>query len=134
MVWCCQPNFISLLGQLSFVTCHLVAINHEYPLITVYISYFLMIFAVSLGIGRKPQEVLFHSDQDPHYPSINFLKSLWRLCIRQIMSPRRNCWDNELMKRFSRKLKSECPRKRILNLSRGSGRDYTAYCEILKPS
>ena len=55
----------------------------------------------------RPSGVMFHSDQGSHYTSISFRQNLWRLQIKQSMSRRGNCWDNALMERFFRRLKSE---------------------------
>jgi putative transposase len=55
----------------------------------------------------RPADVMFHSDQGCHYTSIEFRQTLWRYRIKQSMSRRGNCWDNAVMERFFRSLKSE---------------------------
>ena len=55
----------------------------------------------------RPSGVVFHLDQGSHYTSISFRQNLWRLQIGQSMSRRGNFWDNALMERFFRGLKSE---------------------------
>jgi putative transposase len=55
----------------------------------------------------KPKGVIFHSDQGTHYTSRKFRQRLWRYQITQSMSRRGNCWDNALMERFFRSLKTE---------------------------
>lgn len=55
----------------------------------------------------KPQGLLFHSDQGSQYGSRNFRQRLWRYRMRQSMSRRGNCWDNALMERVFRSLKTE---------------------------
>ncbi|MBS9444496.1 IS3 family transposase [Photorhabdus heterorhabditis] len=56
---------------------------------------------------RKPQGVMFHSDQGSHYTRKAFRRLLWRYGIKQSLSRRGNCWDNSPMERFFRSLKSE---------------------------
>ena len=55
----------------------------------------------------RPVCVMFHSDQGCHYTSVEFRQTLWRYRIKQSMSRRGNCWDNAVMERFFRSLKSE---------------------------
>jgi putative transposase len=55
----------------------------------------------------RPTELIFHSDQVCHYTSLKFRQTLWRFEITQSMSRRGNCWDNVLMERFFRRLKTE---------------------------
>lgn len=42
---------------------------------------------------RRPQNVLFHSDQGFTYTSLLFRQLLWRYQINQSMSRRGNCWE-----------------------------------------
>jgi transposase InsO family protein len=51
--------------------------------------------------------LLFHSDQGVQYSAKKFIKQLEKLKITQSMSRRGNCWDNSVMERFFRSLKSE---------------------------
>ena len=51
--------------------------------------------------------LLFHSDQGVQYSAKKFVKQLEKLKITQSMSRRGNCWDNSVMERFFRSLKSE---------------------------
>lgn len=55
----------------------------------------------------KPKGVVFHSDQGSHYTSRKYCQLLWRFQIKQSLSRRGNCWDNALMERFFRSLKTE---------------------------
>jgi len=53
------------------------------------------------------RELLFHSDQGIQYSAKRFVQKLTDLKITQSMSRRGNCWDNSVMERFFRSLKSE---------------------------
>ena len=55
----------------------------------------------------------FHSDQGVQYSAHKFVGYLKDLTITQSMSRRGNCWDNAVMERFFRSLKTE----RLNNLS-----------------
>lgn len=55
----------------------------------------------------QPKDVMFHSGQGCHYTSKTFRQLLWRYQITQSMSRRGNCWDNAVMERFFKSLKSE---------------------------
>ena len=50
---------------------------------------------------------MFHSDQGVQYSSKVFREKLNKLNITQSMSRRGNCWDNAVMERFFRSLKTE---------------------------
>ena len=52
-------------------------------------------------------QLMFHSDQGCQYSSKAFRKKLKSLKIMQSMSRRGNCWDNAIMERFFRNLKTE---------------------------
>lgn len=52
-------------------------------------------------------QLLFHSDQGVQYTSTLFVEYIERLKITQSMSRRGNCWDNSVMERFFRSLKTE---------------------------
>ncbi len=52
-------------------------------------------------------KLLFHSDQGVQYSSHLFVKYLKIMGITQSMSRRGNCWDNSVMERFFRSLKTE---------------------------
>jgi len=60
---------------------------------------------------RKQQpntrQLLFHSDQGVQYSAQLFVDYLTTLNITQSMSRRGNCWDNAVMERFFRNLKTE---------------------------
>ncbi len=56
---------------------------------------------------EKPKDLMFHSDQGSHYTSRRFCQQNWRYQIKQSMSWQGNCWDNSLMERFFRSLKTE---------------------------
>ena len=51
--------------------------------------------------------LLFHSDQGVQYSATLFVDYLATLGITQSMSRRGNCWDNSVMERFFRSLKTE---------------------------
>ena len=53
------------------------------------------------------RKLLFHSDQGVQYSADLFCDYLQKLNITQSMSRRGNCWDNAVMERFFRSLKSE---------------------------
>ena len=55
----------------------------------------------------KTDALLFHSDQGVQYSAKAYVKTLEALEITQSMSRRGNCWDNSVMERFFRSLKSE---------------------------
>lgn len=52
-------------------------------------------------------KLMFHSDQGVQYSANDFRAELKRLNITQSMSRRGNCWDNAVMERFFRSLKTE---------------------------
>jgi transposase InsO family protein len=52
-------------------------------------------------------QLMFHSDQGTQYSAHLFTKYLRKLKITQSMSRRGNCWDNSVMERFFRSLKTE---------------------------
>jgi len=52
-------------------------------------------------------QLLFHSDQGCQYSAATFRERLSQLTITQSMSRRGNCWDNAVMERFFRSLKTE---------------------------
>jgi transposase InsO family protein len=58
---------------------------------------------------KKPNtgKLLFHSDQGVQYSSNVFRNKLKALNITQSMSRRGNCWDNAIIERFFRSLKTE---------------------------
>lgn len=51
--------------------------------------------------------LMFHSDQGVQYSAKEFRNRLSQLKITQSMSRRGNCWDNAVMERFFRSLKTE---------------------------
>ena len=55
----------------------------------------------------KPAEVMFHSDQGVQYTSTEFTKYLRERRFVRSMSRGGNCWDNAVVERFFRSLKSE---------------------------
>lgn len=56
---------------------------------------------------EQPKKLTFHSDQGVHYTSKEYQQMLWRYQINQSMSRKGNCWDNAVMERVFRSLKSE---------------------------
>ncbi|VAW74757.1 Mobile element protein [hydrothermal vent metagenome] len=52
-------------------------------------------------------QLLFHSDQGVQYSANSFIDYLNLFGITQSMSRRGNCWDNSVMERFFRSLKTE---------------------------
>ncbi len=52
-------------------------------------------------------KLMFHSDQGVQYSAKVFRDKLMQLNITQSMSRRGNCWDNAVMERFFRSLKTE---------------------------
>lgn len=66
--------------------------------------------ALSHAIRRQQPDttkLMFHSDQGVQYSAKLFINYLNLLKITQSMSRRGNCWDNSVMERFFRSLKSE---------------------------
>ena len=58
--------------------------------------------------SRQPGAgLMFHSDQGCQYTSARFVNDLKNAGIVQSMSRRGNCWDNAVVERFFRSLKSE---------------------------
>lgn len=58
--------------------------------------------------SRQPGAgLMFHSDQGCQYTSARFIDDLKNAGITQSMSRRGNCWDNAVVERFFRSLKSE---------------------------
>ena len=53
------------------------------------------------------RKLMFPSDQGVQYSAKIFRDKLALLNITQSMSRRRNCWDNAVMERFFRSLKTE---------------------------
>ena len=66
--------------------------------------------ALSYAIRQKQPDtsnLLFHSDQGVQYSVNLFIDYLDKLKITQSMSRCGNCWDNNVMERFFRSLKTE---------------------------
>jgi len=76
----------------------------------------LAIDALKQAIKKQQPDttkLLFHSDQGVQYSANSFVDYLDTFGITQSMSRRGNCWDNSVMERFFRSLKTE----RLNNLS-----------------
>lgn len=56
---------------------------------------------------QPPPGLLFHSDQGGQYTSLGFQATLERYTMVQSMSRRGHCWDNAVVERVFRSLKSE---------------------------
>ena len=66
--------------------------------------------ALKNAIGRKrpdTKNLMFHSDQGSQYTANMFAVYCDNLKITRSMSRRGNCWDNAVMERFFRNLKTE---------------------------
>ena len=63
--------------------------------------------AVILRQVTPETSLLFHSDQGCQYTSHAYQNRLSDLGIKASMSRRGNCWDNAVMERFFRSLKTE---------------------------
>ena len=64
--------------------------------------------------SRKPASgLMFHSDQGCQYTAKEFRDYLLQEQITQSMSRRGNCWDNAVVERFFRSLRTERIRKRV---------------------
>jgi putative transposase len=63
--------------------------------------------AVILRQVTPETSLLFHSDQGCQYTSHAYQNRLFDLGIKASMSRRGNCWDNAVMERFFRSLKTE---------------------------
>lgn len=68
----------------------------------------LVIKALDMAYQQRgrPQGLLFYSDQGSQYASRLFCQRLWRYRMRQSMSLGGKCWDNALMERVFRSLKT----------------------------
>ena len=58
------------------------------------------------GVSLKA-ETMIHSDQGPHYTSVQFIQIVSDLGLRQSMSRRGNCWDNAPQESFYGHMKDE---------------------------
>lgn len=67
---------------------------------------------LALDARRPGPGLMFHSDQGCQYTSHAFRDFLSQNRITQSMSRRGNCWDNAVVERFFRSLKSERVRRR----------------------
>lgn len=76
---------------------------------------------------RQPAGLLFHSDQGTQYTSDTFTGRLSGHGITQSMSRRGNCWDNAVVERFFRSLKTEWTSGQHYQDSAGAERDITDY-------
>jgi putative transposase len=77
----------------------------------------LKTLAMAHRMRGKPKQVMFHSDQDCQYSSLEYRQLLWLNRMIQSMSRRGKCWDNAPMERVFRSLKSEwVPEFGYLNL------------------
>lgn len=88
--------------------------------------------------SRNPSHgVLFHSDQGSHYTSLKFRQQLWRYRMRQSMSRRGNCWDNAVVERFFRSLKTEwvpaCGYQSLIDAQRSIVEYMTGYYSLTRP-
>ncbi len=78
--------------------------------------------------SRKPaQGLLFHSDQGCQYTAQAFRDYLTDEHIVQSMSRRGNCWDNAVVERFFRSLRTERIRKRIYPTHKAAMMDISQY-------
>lgn len=62
---------------------------------------------LALQTRTKTEGLMFHSDQGCQYTSKAYRAVLEKEGIRQSMSRRGNCWDNAVVERFFRSLKTE---------------------------
>lgn len=62
---------------------------------------------LALASRRPPPGLLFHSDQGCQYTSQAFQRLLREAQVTHSMSRRGNCWDNAVVERFFRSLKTE---------------------------
>jgi len=76
---------------------------------------------------QRPRQVLFHSDQGTQYTSLAFSALLGRYGMTQSLSRRGNCWDNAVVERFFRSLKSEWIGDQRYRDRAGAERDITDY-------
>lgn len=76
---------------------------------------------------RQPRGAMFHSDQGVQYTSTAFATQLSRYGMVQSLSRRGNCWDNAVVERFFRSLKSEWIGHACYANSADAERDITDY-------
>ncbi len=65
--------------------------------------------ALSMALFRRgfPDDVIIHSDKGSQYCSKDYRALITAYNLKQSMSRKGNCWDNSVMERFFRTLKSE---------------------------
>ena len=68
---------------------------------------------LALQARKPPRGLMFHSDQGCQYSAKDFRQLLSEEGIVQSMSRRGNCWDNSVVERFFRSLRTEKIRRRI---------------------
>ncbi len=78
--------------------------------------------------SRRPEAgLMFHSDQGCQYTSERFVSELKSNGIVQSMSRKGNCWDNAVVERFFRSLKSEWIGEQEYGSHEQAQRDITGY-------
>ena len=89
----------------------------------------LAVRALRVAVGsRKPASgLMFHSDQGCQYTAKEFRDYLSLEKITQSMSRRGNCWDNAVVERFFRSLRTERIRKRIYSSHKEAMIDISDY-------
>lgn len=89
----------------------------------------LAIRALRLAVeSRKPEHgLLFHSDQGCQYTAKAFRDYLKTEKVVQSMSRRGNCWDNAVVERFFRSLRTERIRKRVYPSHKAAMADISQY-------
>ena len=110
--WVGDITYIRSYEGWSYLACVLDLATNEIvgQAISKYPNSELAIEALNLAIKlKKPDtsKLMFHSDQGVQYSSNLFRDKLNQLSIKQSMSRRGNCWDNAVMERFFRNLKTE---------------------------
>lgn len=91
----------------------------------------LVIQALRQARARRgvSQDVMFHSDQGCQYTSGYFVNDLKANGMVQSMSRKGNCWDNAVVERFFRSLKSEWLNPKGYLDHAGAERDIEAYID-----
>jgi putative transposase len=93
-------------------------------------AFTLRALRLALAARRPPPGLMFHSDQGCQYTSAAFRDFLAASQIVQSMSRRGNCWDNAVVERFFRSLKTERVRTKAYRNHAEAQADLTDYIAV----
>jgi len=88
--------------------------------------------ALAMAVGRRhpPSGLLHHSDRGSQYASEAYRQELDKYGIIASMSRKGNCWDNAVVERFFRSLKTELTYHNLYSTRAEARRDITEYIEM----